>query len=77
MILYNREVVELNKTNFDNQIEQLLYYRKGLLSVKEYFDITSNDNIVEIKYNSNNNNFCIKTDSGNNFEFKVYKMEKE
>lgn len=67
----------MERTDFDKQIEQLLYYKKGLLSVKEYFDITSNDRVVEIKYNSINDNFRVKTDSGNSFELKVYRMEKE
>lgn len=67
----------LIKTSFDKKIEELLYYKNGLLSVKEYFDITSDDRVVEVKYNSYNNNFRIKTDSGNNFELKVYKIKKE
>lgn len=61
---------------FSKYIEELLYYKNGLLSIKEYLSIVSNDKIVWVKF-LDDNSFKIKTNTGSEFYFKVYKMEKE
>lgn len=67
--------MEIEKKELDLKIEKLLYFRNGLLSAKEYLEIISNVEVVWVKYD-NDDNFQIKTKTGNYFKFKVYKSEK-
>lgn len=65
--------MEISKNDFDIKIETLLYFRHGLLSVKEYLDFISENEeyIAEIKFNGSN--FKITSYSDKEFYFKVYK----
>lgn len=66
--------METGKTNFDSKIETLLYFKHGLLSVKEYLDFISEneDDVASVKFEGNN--FKIKSYSNREFYFKVYKQ---
>lgn len=65
--------METSKSDFDSKIETLLYFKHGLLSVKEYLDFISEneDDVVSVKFDGNN--FKIKSYSNREFDFKVYK----
>lgn len=62
----------VNEVDIDKKIEELLYYKRGILTVKEYFNITSYNEIKRVKF-VGDDNFFIETESGNKYEFKITK----
>lgn len=57
--------------DFDKKIEKLLYFKKGILTVEKYMQITASENITSVKYE--NDDFIIKTNTDMEFRFKVLK----
>ena len=62
----------VNEVDIDKKIEELLYYKRGILTVKEYLNITSYNEIKRVKF-VGDDNFFIETESGNKYEFKITK----
>ena len=62
----------VNEVDIDKKIEELLYFKRGILTVKEYFNITSYNEIKRVKF-VGDDNFFIETESGNKYEFKITK----
>lgn len=61
---------------YSSEIDDILKYHQFFISSKLYleiFDIKRTPQISEIKYNSYDDNFFVKTKDNYNWTFKVYK----
>lgn len=59
---------------YSNEIEKLLKLRNGLVTLKEYIEITESNQVDHIKYE--NDVFKIWTTDGYKFELKIRKEKK-
>ena len=55
---------------YSKEIEELLRYKKYLITVSDYLRIIESPQIRNIKYNDGNY-FSIETDDGYSFNFKI------